>query len=75
MIRVTVELIPWGIEHKARTLGTAEIWNDLTGTPTRGNYAYRILTNGHIIRTGEFKDYPRKELSFWRLITEILSRV
>ena len=38
MIRVTVELVPFGIEENKKHLGTAIISNDGTGSHASGNY-------------------------------------
>ena len=37
-LRVTIEIVPHGIESAKRKLASIEIVNDLTGTPTMGNY-------------------------------------
>jgi hypothetical protein len=41
MIRVTIEIIPFGVEAKRRKLGEINIINDSTGTPYIGNYRIR----------------------------------
>ena len=40
-LRVTIDLIPLGIEGRKRTTGVIEIENDGTGTNARGNYEVR----------------------------------
>ena len=42
MLRVTIELVPLGVEGAKRTLKTLEIRNDGTGTPEVGNYDVRV---------------------------------
>lgn len=37
-LRVTIEIVPHGVESAKRKLATIEIINDLTGTPDLGNY-------------------------------------
>ena len=44
MIVVTVELWPGGDAERKKTLGTAHIINDGTGTVQRGNYDVRLFT-------------------------------
>jgi len=38
MLRLTIEIIPFGIEENKRTLSTIHIINDGTGTTQFGNY-------------------------------------
>lgn len=42
MIRVTVDLVPFGDETQKRTLTFFEIANDGTGTVAQGNYMVRF---------------------------------
>ena len=42
MLRITVELVPFGDETRAEVIGTATIANDGTGTEHSGNYRARI---------------------------------
>lgn len=71
MIRVTVELVPWGKEAEKKTIGTMVIVNDGTGSREMGNYKYYILNeNGDSIYDGHYTKFPRA-LRIWRLIQEI----
>lgn len=72
MIRVTVELVPHGVESQKYTLGVATIANDGTGTPTRGNYtaAFRRTRGGFI--SGKVTGFPRKRLACWDLLYRAL---
>lgn len=58
MLRVTVEVVPFGIEAAAETLDTIYIANDGTGTPEIGNYD--VYTEDP--RGGP---YPRAERPGW----------
>ncbi|MEL7503151.1 MAG: hypothetical protein AAFN18_11850 [Cyanobacteria bacterium J06554_6] len=40
-LRITIELLPFGNQARARTIGLMEIANDTTGTKEQGNY--RVL--------------------------------
>lgn len=74
MLRVTVELVPHGIEDRKETLATMEIANDGTGTRRTGNYNTRLIDkNGRIHRTGRVEEHPRLDLSVWKLIIKALS--
>lgn len=75
MIRVTVELLPFGFEENKQLLGVAEITNDVTGTPDRGNYHYRIWgkRGGKIIRQGVILAFPRRRLLAWDLLFRVLA--
>ena len=75
MIRVTVELVPHGIEGRKKHLGTAEIWNDATGNLATGNYGYRLSRRGQPNsdwKSGEVKGFPRKRLGGWDLLFRAL---
>jgi hypothetical protein len=46
MLKITVELWPFGSEVHKKTLAVMDIANDGTGTATRGNYKVRRF--GHL---------------------------
>lgn len=69
MIKITVELYPLGHEAGKKTLGTAIIFNDATGSLTRGNY--RAVFNGKrkkALRRGEVTNFPRLQKDVWDLL-------
>ena len=71
MIRVTVELVPFGQESQKKVIGTMIIYNDKTGSKEMGNYKYSIQNEeGKEIQSGSYKGFPRA-LRIWRLIQEI----
>lgn len=74
MIRITIELVPYGIEDKKEVLHVGEIWNDATGTPTSGNYCYRLKArqSNRIFKHGSIQGFPRKHLSAWYLLKLVL---
>lgn len=70
MIRVTVELIPKGVESCKKTLGTMEITNDGSGSYRTGNYkgtlnAEYTFGDG---RKGNLMQFQRKSQSVWSLV-------
>lgn len=72
MLRVTVELVPFGV-GKPQTIGTMIIGNDGSGTPTKGNYVYRInLERKRGWRGGKVKGFSRKRYNAWHLLKLIL---
>ena len=77
MIRITVEIIPYGIESAKLTLTTAEIWNDASGTKSAGNYGYKLNDVGRnkprCWRKGEVKNFPRTRKNVWYLIRRVLN--
>lgn len=74
MLRVTVELVPWGIEEEKRTLKVLEIYNDGTGSKTKGNYGYRFKrTNGSVYRHGRIVGHNRLSESVWNLVNKVLN--
>lgn len=76
MIRITIEILPFGFEDNKRTVGSMEIYNDATGTATRGNYVFKLFDKlGRKRFTGEIKDFPRKQLTTWDLLFRILKMI
>lgn len=75
MIRVTIELVKHGDETQTSHLGTIEIWNDATGTPTRGNYKFLLSRKGHpksSWQAGMVKDFPRRARNSYDLLYRVL---
>ena len=76
MWRVIVQLVPHGIEERARTYATAEIWN--TGSnkraPLYGNYNYVIKLGDRVFKSGSIHDHLRLR-PVWHLIKLMLSRL
>jgi len=73
MIRVTVELLPLGREEGKRTLATARIWNDGSGSPFLGSYGFKLHgKSGSLMRAGMIGEYRRRDFSVWWLIAGIL---
>jgi hypothetical protein len=72
MLRITVELVPFGKEEYKRTLGGLEITNDGTGTYAVGNYKYKILDDTSTIK-GKLKGHNRMQ-SVFHLIKDILNK-
>jgi hypothetical protein len=58
MLRITIELLPFGLEENKRLLGIAEIENDGTGTKARGNYKYQMW--------GELDIAQKKKVRPWK---------
>ncbi len=58
MIRVTIDIIPFGKEEERRTLQIVDIANDTTSpTPELGNYDYKAT--GSINKLGRIEKFPR----------------
>ena len=75
MIKITVELLPFGFEENKKTLGIMKIWNDITGTKTKGNYQFSISKNNEpnqIWKRGFINGFPRKRLGSWDLLYRCL---
>lgn len=72
MIRVTMELIPFGVGEPEH-LGTMEIGNTGRGTPTRGKYRARLSDRaGRPWREAHVEDFPRRRLLAWDLLYRVL---
>lgn len=91
MLRVTVELVPWGDETRRKTLGTMLIVNDGTAHGARGNYDVQTFRPGRPVtgldyfqtrsdarraaRVGRVEDWPRKSRPVWELLLRALREV
>ena len=79
MIRITVELLPGGIERLKRTLTVAHITNNGTGSNSWGNYSYQLEVQrgkGESHRTwkqGTVTGFPRKGRNVWHLIRKVMN--
>jgi len=75
MLRVTIELVPFGVEAEARKIGTMVIANDGTGSSRVGNYAYAFTyaDRDAEVATGTIKNFPRS-LGAWSLVRKILNK-
>jgi hypothetical protein len=71
MIRVTVELIPFGDEEGKKIIGTMNIVNDGTGDQEIGNYMARMEGVLGKEKTVQIKNHIRQE-GVWRLIRRAL---
>ena len=76
MLRITVELVPWGVESRARIIATGTIANTGMGTPTRGDYRIELRdAAGRKWKTGHIENFPRKRLLAWDLLYRALGKV
>lgn len=80
MLRITVELVPYGIEKNVRTLGVMTVWNEgpRSRTGVHYNYGYKIketkpLTGIPVDIDGQITGYNRVN-PVWLLISRILNR-
>lgn len=73
MLRVRIELVPYGQEDRARTLQTLTIAN-VGGTEERGEYRCQMEMPGGVLTT-YLRDWPRLERDAAALVHEALSRL
>ena len=67
MLRITIDLLPFGSEKNRKTLTTFDIANDGTGTPSRGNYKMRMSPKKPWIE-GVVENYPRASYPVTKLL-------
>ena len=72
MLRIKVELVPFGNESLTRSIGQVLIANDGTGDLAVGNYKYSITDASGKIR-GKLKGHDR-EKSVFSLLKDILNK-
>ena len=76
MIRVTVEIVPFGIEGEKHTIGTAEITNLRTGNWETGNYeAHLVERMEDEPITVPVTGFKRLESNAWELLYQVLNQV
>lgn len=74
MIRITIQLLPHGDESRARTLGTMDIANDVTGDLDTGHYNGTLHAEytGPDGRKGRVENFHRSQQSVWSLVGAFL---
>ena len=72
MIRVRVDLVPFGNEDEAKEIGQLVLANDGFGNAFTGNYVFVCADDSGREYEGSVKDYPRKR-GIWELLAECLS--
>lgn len=72
MLRITVELIPFGDESRKREIARGEIVNDGTGDRTRGNYRAELHTDRTAALGVTLRSFPRAT-GVWNLVRQILN--
>lgn len=74
MLRITIELVPRGIEEKARVIARGIIYNAATGSRLRGNY--QAIFGGSTKRGGStyanVTGFKRRSRGPWILLREAL---
>ena len=77
MLRVKIELDQFGL-GKIITFWTMDIWNDLSGTKSLGNYKFRVYNKNStntIWKGGEIKGFQRLRWSPWYLLYLCLKQI
>ena len=76
MLRITIELVPLGIESRAKVIATGTIANTGTGSPTCGDYRIELRdAAGRKWKRGHIEDFPRKRLLAWDLLYRALTEL
>lgn len=72
MIRVRVDLVPFGNEDEAKEIGQLVLANDGWGNVFKSNYVFVYADDNGNEYEGSVKDFPRKQ-GIWKLIAECLN--
>jgi hypothetical protein len=76
MLKIIIELHPFGVEEEKRVIHTAFICNTGEGSRELGEYRFQILNKkGKTWRKGRIKDFPRLKLNAWDLLYRCLNSV
>jgi hypothetical protein len=73
MIRVRVEIVPFGIESDAREIGQMIIANDGTGDKYSANYGFVYADTHGDHHEGTVKNFSRSK-GFWNLVSRCLAK-
>ena len=74
MLRVTIELVPYGIEEEAQVIGRMLIANDGTGNMKYGNYAYAYnFTDRPDVPAKGIVTHFNRSFGAWALLKKILN--
>lgn len=69
MIKIILEMWPYGFKDAKRKICEGIIGNDGTGTKTKGNYNVKLLDRANnMMKEGRVENYPRKEKHVWYLV-------
>jgi hypothetical protein len=82
MLKIKLELHPFGDSSRKRTLGELDIWNKGTGDQMFGDYGYRINESESqfaqaVEGEGEIDDWKRDNPGFllvWRALEDYFSK-
>ena len=75
MIIVDLKLWPLGFADEETLLGFIKIWNDGTGSKTKGNYCYTLVKKNKIKTEGRITSFPRKRKDAFNLLWLVLKDV
>jgi hypothetical protein len=73
VLKVTIEIVPFGVKSATRTLALISIGNKGTGTPEYGNYEV-TLTTGSGKHICDLDDYDRSK-GYLPLIREVFNKL
>jgi len=74
LIRIEIKLISGIHPSRDRILGTVDISNtgESDGTDVRHNYTISYKDrNGRVFRRGEVNEWPRNQVSIWKLLLKV----
>ena len=74
VLRVTIELVPLGVESRKRVIGQAIIYNDASGDYYNGNYQFDLKQKSKKTwRSGRITGFKRRSKNCWHLLKQILN--
>ena len=71
MLRITVEIVPFGVEEDKKTIGEMVIVNDGAGTRNLGSYYWNLKDDKGLALFGEEVQHKRSH-GVWPLIYKCL---
>jgi hypothetical protein len=75
MIKVTIELLPFGKSKGKTIIATGTIINNLTGNSRYGNYDYELYDGKVLYEKGKVSNFKRKNNMKMNCIWELLRKV
>jgi hypothetical protein len=73
MLRIKIELVPYGKEEWTRELGSIDIINDGSGDHLYGNYVYELTDYEGSSIKGKLKEHNRLQSAF-KILQAVLNK-
>jgi len=74
LIKITIEVIPFGQEYLREIIAIGSIINNGSGDIKYGNYTYKFYSEDKLWREGKIKKFFRLDQNVWKLLQKCLNQ-